>query len=487
MDEAPFLTVDIMTQILRRMLLIGLSVYLPSVSVAYDGDGFGKGSENDSPQGYGSSLPFQGFGITMRSRLSLPEIGATGLGSAIWGWTDRTDPRGPQEYALYGVNNGTSFINVTNPAAPIYVGRLPSATGESVWRELQTRGNYAFIVSDGNGAHGMQVFDLTQLRNYSGTPITYSTAPSSYYKQYTGVTNTHTININEATPYAYLFGTNTFSGGVHVVNISNPMAPVAAGGFTPPALGGSSYIHDGQTVIYTGPDAAYQGKEILFAANSRSSHNTNDDTVSIINVTNKASISLIGSATHTNARYIHQGRLTPDQRYFLVNDELDEYYGQSLMKTHVYDVSVLTAPVYKGAWTHPVNSLNIDHNLFIKEDPTWGTLVFASNYTLGLRVIKINDLSGATPQMTELGWFDTYPADDGIQNFNGQWGNYPYFDSGNIIVGDRQNGLFVLQLDFASVPEPSTYGLVGAGMLGTLGYVWFRRRSYRRQMETSLS
>ena len=112
--------------------------------------------------------------------------------------------------------------------------------------------------------------------------------------------------------------------------------------------------------------------------------------------------------------------------------------------------------------------------------------MFASDYTLGLRVIRIDDLSGATPLMTELGWFDTYPADDGVQNFNGQWGNYPYFDSGNIIAGDRQNGLFVLQLNLASVPEPSTYALMGVGILGTLGYSWHRRRSYRRLMESAV-
>lgn len=471
-----------MTNPKKWILSLGLLVSLPFSVCADDGGHFGKGSEGDTPPGFDGGNPPTGHGIIMRSQLSLPSIGATGLGSAIWGWTDRTDPRGPQEYALFGVNNGTSFINVTNPDVPVYVGRLPSATGSSAWRELKTRGNHAFIVSDGNGAHGMQVFDLTQLRTYAGTPITFSTAPSSFYTRYTGVTNTHTIFINESTPYAYLFGSNTFAGGAHIVNISNPMSPTFQAGFTPPAIGSSSYIHDGQVVIYNGPDATYQGREILFAANARGTGNTNDDTVSIIDVTNKAAINQVGAATHPNARYIHQGWLTPDQRYFLVNDELDEYYNQRLMTTHVYDVSDLDAPIYKGGWQHPVNSLNIDHNLFIKDDPIWGTLVFSSDYTLGLRVIQLNDLTGANPQMTELGWFDTYPADDGIQNFNGQWGNYPFFDSGIIIAGDRQNGLFVLQLDFSSVPEPSTWALIGITAAGGVGFEIRRRRNRRSRV-----
>lgn len=442
----------------KWMLAACLIVCFPTLGFAHDDDGVGKG-HGDAPPGYGAGMPYSSYRVKLRGQLSLADIGGTGLGSAIWGWTDTTDPGGPREYAMFGLSNGTSFIDVTNPSNPVYKGFLPSATGSTSWRELQSYGNHAFIVSDANGAHGMQVFDMRELRNYAGTPMIFSTTPSSVYTRYTGVNNSHTININTSTGFAYLFGTNTFSGGVHAVNISSPMSPTFAGGFTAPTNGGTSrYIHDGVAVTYSGPDATYLGREILFASNARSSSSTlNDDTVSIIDVTNKSSMSLVGAATHANARYIHQGWLTPDQRYFLVDDELDEYYDQTVMKTHVYDVSDLDAPVYKGGWIHPVNAKNIDHNMFIKETP-WGLMAFQSNYTMGLRIIRLDDLSGVTPQMTEWGWFDTYPADDAIKSFNGQWGNYPFFASGTIIAGDRQNGLFVLQM----IPEPSTWALLVA-------------------------
>ena len=452
-----------MRSLQKLMIAVCLGLTLSASTFAHD-DGIGKGGPGDTAPGYGSGMPYSSYRVKLRGQLSLASIGGTGLGSAIWGWTDTTDPGGPREYAMYGLANGTSFIDVTNPSNPVYKGFLPSATGSTAWRELRSYGDYAFIVSDSNGAHGMQVFDMKKLRDYAGTPITYSTAPSTFYQQYLGtvanpINNTHTIHINEATGYAYLFGTGSasgYSGGVYAIDISSPMAPTHVGGFIAPTNGGTSrYIHDGQAVTYTGPDTTYLGREILFAANARSSGNTNDDTVSIIDVTNKASMSLVGAATHADARYIHQGWLTPDQAYFLVNDELDEHYDQSVMRTHVYDVSDLDAPVYKGGWIHPVNSKNVDHNLFIKDTP-WGLMAFESNYTMGLRIIRLDDLSGASPAMTEWGWFDTYPADDAIKSFNGQWGNYPFFSSGTIIAGDRQNGLFVLQM----IPEPSTWVLL---------------------------
>jgi choice-of-anchor B domain-containing protein len=450
-----------------------------------DDDGPGVGS-SDTPAGFGGSLPYQGKRIQMLGHLNLSQLGlSSGLGSAIWGWTDYGAAGGPREYALYGLADKTSFIDITNPYNPQLIGYLPTATGSSVWRELRTYGNHAFIVSDGNGAHGMQVFDLTKLRensgvNYGGSAIAYSTTPSSYYTRYTGtaanpLSNSHTIHINESTGRAYLFGTggaSGYSGGVYTVDVTNPMSPTHVGGYTPPTNGGTSrYVHDGQAVIYNGPDAAYVGREILFAANARSSSNTADDTVSIVDLTNTSSPALLGAVGHADARYIHQGWLTPDHRYFIVNDELDEYYNVTVMKTHVFDVSDLDNPVYKGGWVHPHNSRVIDHNLFIRQTP-YGLMAFESNYTMGLRVIRLDDLSGLTPQMTEFAWFDTYPADDGIANFNGQWGNYPFFDSGIIIAGDRQNGLFILSM----VPEPSTWALLLAATLGLAIVVYRRRR-----------
>ena len=42
--------------------------------------------------------------------------------SGVWGWTD---PESGKEYALLGRMDGTSFVDVSDPANPLYLGDLP--------------------------------------------------------------------------------------------------------------------------------------------------------------------------------------------------------------------------------------------------------------------------------------------------------------------------------------------------------------------------
>ena len=57
--------------------------------------------------------------------------------------------------------------------------------------------------------------------------------------------------------------------------------------------------------------------------------------------------------------YTHQGWLTGDQRYFLVDDELDEINYHHNTRTYVWDVSDLEAPV----WHSPVDPADADRPL----------------------------------------------------------------------------------------------------------------------------
>ena len=112
--------------------------------------------------GFAGEFPCSG--VDLVSLLTLDQIGASGaITNDIWGWTD---PVTGTEWALVGRSTGTSFINLRDPARPLYTGFLPtSGSGASVWRDIKVYGNHAFIVADQAGPHGMQVFDLTQLRN----------------------------------------------------------------------------------------------------------------------------------------------------------------------------------------------------------------------------------------------------------------------------------------------------------------------------------
>src|SRR5690606_26347425 len=228
----------------------------------------------------------------------------------IWGWTDAETDR---EYALVGLSDGTAFVDVTEPTEPVYLGKLPTATVLSGWRDIKTYGHHAFVVSEAPG-HGMQVFDLTRLRDVPGPPQTF-TADAHYV----GAGKAHNLVINEDTGFAYIVGANEAgfpcnAGGLHIVDVRVPLTPTFAGCFD-----GDGYTHDAQCVVYDGPDADYTGREICMAAN--------EDNVAIVDVTDKANPSLVAHAVYLNAAYTHQGWLTDDRRFFLVDDELDESMG----------------------------------------------------------------------------------------------------------------------------------------------------------------
>jgi len=110
--------------------------------------------------------------------------------------------------------------------------------------------------------------------------------------------------------------------------------------------------------------------------------------------------------------------------YVLIGDELDENAFGFNTRTIVADVSDLDAPFY--FFQYFGNIASIDHNGYVK-----GNRYYLANYSGGMRVIDISNI--ANQEMTEIGYFDTFPANDDV-NFNGTWSVYPYFESGNIVI-----------------------------------------------------
>jgi choice-of-anchor B domain-containing protein len=360
--------------------------------------------------------------------MSFTPVAAMGCGATndIWGWTD---PLTSREYALVGCNNGTSFVDVTVPDAPVYLGRLPTHTSNSSWRDLEVYNNHVFIGSEAGG-HGMQVFNLTQLRNVVNPPVTFSATA-----HYAGFGNSHTINVNTATGFAYAVGTTSTAscpGGLNMVNIQNPAAPVSAGCWAQQAARG--YVHDTHCVIYHGPDVAHQGREICLASNPTTSGGSGVDRLTIVDVTTKPATVELSSSTYPGSAFIHQGWLTEDHQYFLVDDELDET-GSNLTRTHMWDVRNLDAPVWMGFFEGTTPA--IDHQQFIK-----GNYAYQSNYRAGLRILNVAGV--AMGQLNEVGYFDVFPSSNSA-NFNGTWANYPFFTSGNVIVASIGEGLFVVR------------------------------------------
>jgi choice-of-anchor B domain-containing protein len=410
------------------------------IGQAHEAHDDGKSVANSAPAGIDGDGPFSSQNIQLLSQMSVGSLGG-GLGNDIWGWTDSSTGK---EYALYGRSTGLSFIDISTPTSPIYLGQLPTHTGTSAWRDMKVYQDHVYVVADHNGAHGMQVFDLTNLQGVTSPQTFVETA------HYSGFERAHNIAISEQSGYIYAIGTETVSGGLHIVNINSPASPTFAGSFS-----ADGYTHDTQVVTYQGPDASYAGKEIAF--------NSNVDTLTIVDVTNKATTSQVAKVGYTGWKYGHQGWLTEDHRYFLMNDELDEEKNDHNTRTHIFDVSKLDDPEYLGF--HERDQPSRDHNLYV-----YNGLIYEANYTTGLRVLEPVDL--ATGELNEIAFFDTYPTDDSVITFDGVWSVYPFFESGSIIVNDRQNGLFVFQV----VSEPSSWLLSG---LAALGLAVHRRRPRR--------
>jgi choice-of-anchor B domain-containing protein len=347
----------------------------------------------------------------------------------VWGWTDSETG---VEWVLLGRSDGTAFVDISDPENPFFAGDLPMTEGsrENVWRDMKVYENHVYIVADNAGEHGMQVFDLTQLRD-----VTEDEAPVTFTEtvHYDKINSAHNIVINEESGYAYIVGAGgggeTCGGGLHMIDIRTPTEPTFVGCFADPSTGraGTGYSHDAQCITYEGPDTEHQGKEICFGSN--------ETALSIADVTNKENPVPLAVAEYPNVAYTHQGWITDDHRYFYVNDEIDEISGKvPETRTLIWDVTDLDDPqlIKEYSWGTTAS----DHNLYID-----GNLMYMSNYASGLRIHDISDPENPV----EVAHFDTSPGGSNGPGFTGTWSNYPYFESGVIPVSSINEGLFLIK------------------------------------------
>ncbi len=344
----------------------------------------------------------------------------------VWGWTD---PATQREYALVGRMDGIAFVDVTDPFNPRYLGNFAKTPGSrsNTWRDMKVFRDHMFVVADGAGQHGMQVFDLTQLRDVT-EPREWE--PTALYED---VASVHNVAINEETGFAYLVGASgggeTCGGGSHIVDINDPLNPVFVGCFAHPNTGrrNTGNSHDTQCVVYHGPDEDYAGREICV--------NANETAISIADVTDKSNPVAVARAEYPNVAYAHQGWLTEDHAYFYSNDELDEVSGQvDQTRTLVWDLRDLDDPLLVREYYSATKVT--DHNLYVR-----GDRLYMSNNRAGLRVLDISDPENPT----EAGSFDTTPWGEDAAGFDGTWSVYPYFESGTILLSSRREGLFLVK------------------------------------------
>ena len=387
----------------------------------------------------GTDYEYSCLNYDLMGRVTLEEMDAE-AGNDCWGWTDSTTGR---EYAIMGVNNGTSFIDITDSTSPQYLGKLPTSTVDSSWRDMKVYNDHVYIVSEA-GDHGLQVFNLANLRGIDSEQVFSADYTDKSFGQ------AHNIAINEDSGYAYIAGART--KGIYALNLSNPLAPKLE-------LEGSQfgYSHDAQIVNYKGPDQDHFGKEIYIGSN--------ENKVDIVDVTDKSEPKLISTFLYDH-QYTHQAWLTDDHKYALLGDELDEVDSNYELKadaktrTVIIDLSDLEKPSLHHDYEAETKA--IDHNGYTK-----GTEFFLASYTAGLRVLDILNIDQKS--ISETGFFNTFinHNDSGLPNsttvksqdpdgdhsgkkgnssaFNGAWSVYPFFKSENIIISDINSGLYIVK------------------------------------------
>jgi len=336
------------------------------------------------------------FGFNTKAQLNMTELGNLTYGpdlSDIWGYVDTAG----NEYALVGVRNALSIVDVTDPGNPNEV--LYFSGPSSTWRDIKVFGKYAYITNESD--LGLFIVDLSSLPD--------TAAPSTTY--YTGSTypfsTAHNLYIDE-NGICYLFGANYSNKSTIILDIAtDPMNPIELGVFE------GYYLHDGMA----------RGDTLWGGA-------INNGLMVMISVSDKANPYVYGTHS-TPSNFTHNVWISDDGNTAFTTDETSGAYITS------YDVT---------------DTANITELGRIRSNPGSGTIVhnthFMNNYVITSYYRDGTTIHDVTYpyNMIEVGNFDSHASSG--DGFDGGWGVYPWLPSGNVIVSDIDNGLFVLGANY---------------------------------------
>jgi choice-of-anchor B domain-containing protein len=324
--------------------------------------------------------------VTFKSNLAYPNDALSNIGGYV-------DSQG-NEYALVGYESGLSIVDVTNPTNPVEVFTVPGTT--STWREVKTMDTYAYVTTEGC-CNGLQIVNLAYLPD------------SIQYKQWKGsgainnqLETIHALHVDGG--HAYLFGSNLFNGAGIICDLADPWNPVYKG-YTP-----GTYIHDG-----------YVRADTLYSAHIY------DGYFSVFDVTNKTNPILLATQS-TPTQFTHNLWLNDAGTALFTTDENSNSFLGS------YDITDLSNIKELDRVQLTPGSGSIVHNTHTLND-----FEIVSWYKDGIAIVDVS----RPDNMIITGSYDTYPQGTG-NGFSGCWGVYPYLPSGNLVVSDINNGLFVL-------------------------------------------
>lgn len=316
--------------------------------------------------------------------------------SDIWGWADPDDGT---EYALVALHNGVSIVSLADPENPVEIERIPGQN--SIWRDIKTWGDYAYVVTDAGGTtEGLLVIDLTNLPD--------SVSWFNWRPNIPGMTTLnacHNLYIDEH-GWAYLAGCNMNNGGMLFVDVFTTPGQPIYGGAGPPVNAHDVYVRD--NIMY--------------------SSQISDGNLGIYDVSDKSDVTLLATQS-TPSFKTHNAWLNDAGDVVFTTDE------EPNASIAAYDISDLSDIVELDQY-RPISTIGLNvipHNVHV-----WNDWLVISYYTDGGIIVD-----ASRPQnLIEVGNFDTFLGGNG--GFNGAWGLYPFLPSGRVLVSDIGNGLYVL-------------------------------------------
>ncbi|MCB0662610.1 MAG: choice-of-anchor B family protein [Saprospiraceae bacterium] len=313
-------------------------------------------------------------------------------------------------YAVIGSTYGTHIIDVTDPANLFerarFIGR---ATGDFiVHRDYHDYKGYLYAVCD-EGSSSLQIFDISNLPD----------TVSMVYDDNSQLVTSHNIYIDTTNARMYSFATGSFmpevNNGVAVFDLSDPLNPQHIKSFKDFGSIQPSHIHDG-----------YVRDNIAFLNCERKG-------LAVVDFEDLDNPEILGVLPHSNylqAGYNHSGWPNdPCTHYFMA----DENWGMDLKSVVLENRPDFEVSAYFD--TESANSNAIPHNQVVACD-----YLYVSYYHEGLQVYDISN-----PDFPERVLYYDTSVEPEDRNYKGAWGVFPFLSTGNILVSDMQEGLFVIK------------------------------------------
>ncbi len=339
--------------------------------------------------------------------------------NGVWGWVD---PQDNKEYAIIGSSEGTYFIDVTIPTAPVVRDYVPGRRNNCIWREYKTYQNYCYMVSDDGGPpNSFQIADMSYLPD----SVHLVHDDDSIFER------CHTIWVDGNKLYCGIprAGVIGGTGRMAVFSLANPELPLLLRKLET-NIPSTDYVHD-----------MFVRNDTVYASSSNSGlfiykYNTGPNTFTTIN----------SLTTYPGQGYNHSSSLTPDGKTLIMLDEVPVNLPcKSVDVTNIMNISVLQT------FRSTPSTIATPHNPHVVNN----TRAVVAYYQDGVQIFDISNPSN----VIRSGYYDTNPTDCPScpnPNYSGCWGAYTELPSGIILASDMQNGLFVLDANGALVSSELT-------------------------------